>query len=72
MNEITAAQLPGLTATVSWSAFALAIVFGAVAQRTNFCTMASAKADHNTVAVSPGNWAAVISFMASKCFGRAS
>ena len=39
MNEITAAQLPALTATVLWSAFALAFVFGAVAQRTNFCTM---------------------------------
>jgi uncharacterized membrane protein YedE/YeeE len=39
MNEITAAQLPALTATVLWSAFALAVVFGAVAQRTNFCTM---------------------------------
>ena len=39
MNEITAAQLPGLTATVLWAAFALAFVFGAVAQRTNFCTM---------------------------------
>ena len=39
MNEITAAQLPGLTATVLWSAFALAFVFGAGAPRTNFCTM---------------------------------
>jgi len=38
-TEITAAALPGLRATVLWSTFALAFVFGAVAQRTNFCTM---------------------------------
>ena len=37
--EVTAAALPGLKATVLWSTFALAFVFGAVAQRTNFCTM---------------------------------
>lgn len=37
--EITAADLPGLRATVLWSTFALAFVFGAVAQRTDFCTM---------------------------------
>jgi len=37
--EITAAALPGLKATVLWSTFALAFVFGAVAQRTSFCTM---------------------------------
>ncbi len=37
--EITVAALPGLKATVLWSTFALAFVFGAVAQRTNFCTM---------------------------------
>jgi hypothetical protein len=37
--EITAADLPSLRATVLWSAFALAFVFGAVAQRTGFCTM---------------------------------
>lgn len=28
-----------LTPFVLWSAFALAVVFGAVAQRTHFCTM---------------------------------
>ena len=32
-------DLPGLTAQVLWSAFALAVVFGAIAQRTHFCTM---------------------------------
>ncbi len=37
--EITAAALPALRATVLWLAFALAFVFGAVAQRTGFCTM---------------------------------
>lgn len=37
--EITAADLPGLRAAVLWATFALAFVFGAVAQRTNFCTM---------------------------------
>ncbi len=37
--EITAADLPALRATVLWSTFALAFVFGAVAQRTGFCTM---------------------------------
>ena len=31
--------LPGLTATVLWAAFALAVAFGAIAQRTHFCTM---------------------------------
>lgn len=33
------ADLPGLTATVLWAAFALAAAFGAIAQRTHFCTM---------------------------------
>jgi uncharacterized protein len=33
------ADLPGLTATVLWAAFALAVAFGAIAQRTHFCTM---------------------------------
>ena len=33
------ADLPGLTATVLWAAFALAVAFGAIAQRTQFCTM---------------------------------
>jgi len=32
-------DLPGLTATVLWAAFALGLAFGAVAQRTHFCTM---------------------------------
>ena len=36
MNEITPAQL---APTVAWSAFALAFVFGAVGNKTNFCTM---------------------------------
>lgn len=36
---IDAAALPGLTSTVLWSTFALAFVFGAVAQKTHFCTM---------------------------------
>jgi len=33
------ADLPGLTASVLWAAFALAVAFGAIAQRTHFCTM---------------------------------
>jgi uncharacterized protein len=32
-------ELPGLVAQVLWAAFALAAVFGAIAQRTHFCTM---------------------------------
>jgi uncharacterized protein len=32
-------DLPGLTASVLWAAFALAVAFGAVVQRTHFCTM---------------------------------
>jgi uncharacterized membrane protein YedE/YeeE len=32
-------DLPGLTATVLWAAFTLAVAFGAIAQRTGFCTM---------------------------------
>ena len=36
MNDITPAAL---APTVVWSAFALAFVFGLVAQRSNFCTM---------------------------------
>jgi hypothetical protein len=39
MNEVTTAQLPGIVSTVLWATFALAFAFGAVAQRTNFCTM---------------------------------
>ncbi len=36
MNEVTPAQL---VPYVTWGAFALAFVFGAVANKTNFCTM---------------------------------
>jgi len=36
---IDESSLPGLTATVLWLTFALALVFGAIAQRTGFCTM---------------------------------
>jgi uncharacterized membrane protein YedE/YeeE len=32
-------DLPGLTATVLWAGFALGVAFGAIAQRTHFCTM---------------------------------
>ncbi len=32
-------DLPGLVAKVLWAAFALGLVFGAIAQRTHFCTM---------------------------------
>jgi len=32
-------QLPGLVTQVLWATFVLAMVFGAVAQRTHFCTM---------------------------------
>ena len=32
-------DLPGLTATVLWAGFALSAAFGAIAQRTHFCTM---------------------------------
>jgi uncharacterized membrane protein YedE/YeeE len=45
------ADLPGLTARVLWAAFALAAAFGAIAQRTRFCTM-GAVAD----IVSLGDW----------------
>ena len=34
-----ASDLPGLVAQVLWASFALALVFGAIAQRTHFCTM---------------------------------
>jgi len=44
-------ELPGLLAQVLWAAFALSIVFGAVAQRTHFCTM-GAVAD----IVNMGDW----------------
>lgn len=39
MPPIEAAALPALTATVLWATFALTVLFGFVAQRTNFCTM---------------------------------
>jgi uncharacterized membrane protein YedE/YeeE len=32
-------ELPGLVSQVLWASFALAVAFGAVAQRTHFCTM---------------------------------
>ena len=32
-------DLPGLAAQVLWATFALALVFGVIAQRTHFCTM---------------------------------
>lgn len=32
-------DLPGLVAQVLWASFALALAFGAIAQRTHFCTM---------------------------------
>ena len=44
-------ELPGLVAQVLWAAFALAVVFGAIAQRTHFCTM-GAVAD----IVNMGDW----------------
>ena len=46
------ADLPGLTATVLWAAFALSVAFGAIAQRSRFCTM-GALADIVTL----GDWA---------------
>jgi hypothetical protein len=39
VTAVSVADLPVLTSTVVWSTFALAFVFGAVAQRTDFCTM---------------------------------
>jgi uncharacterized protein len=39
MTMLTEAQLQVLTAQVLWAAFVLALVFGAIAQRTHFCTM---------------------------------
>jgi hypothetical protein len=44
-------DLPGLTAAVLWATFGLALAFGAIAQRTHFCTM-GAVAD----IVSLGDW----------------
>src|SRR5689334_1463177 len=46
------ADLPGVVAQLLWAAFALAVVFGAIAQRTHFCTM-GAVAD----IVNMGDWA---------------
>ena len=48
---MTEAELPGLVAQVLWAAFALGALFGAVAQRTHFCTM-GAVAD----IVNMGDW----------------
>jgi uncharacterized protein len=36
---LTIEQLPGLTSQVLWAGFALSFAFGAIAQRTHFCTM---------------------------------
>ncbi|MFY7856426.1 MAG: YeeE/YedE family protein [Rubrivivax sp.] len=44
-------DLPGLIQQVLWAAFALAVIFGAIAQRTHFCTM-GAVAD----IVNMGDW----------------
>ena len=44
-------ELPGLTALVLWAAFAMAAVFGAIAQRTHFCTMGAVADIVNT-----GDW----------------
>ena len=44
-------DLPGLISRVLWAAFALGVVFGAVAQRAHFCTM-GALADIVTM----GDW----------------
>jgi uncharacterized protein len=44
-------ELPGLTTTLLWGAFALSTAFGALAQRTHFCTM-GAIAD----VVNVGDW----------------
>ncbi len=51
MTPVSAEDLPTLAATVVASTFALAFIFGAVAQRTGFCTM-GAVAD----IVSFGDW----------------
>ena len=51
-------ELPRLAAQVLWAAFLLAAVFGAIAQRTHFCTM-GAVADivnmNHDMAVAPNN-----------------
>jgi len=45
------AELPGLITTVLWASFALGVAFGAIAQRSHFCTM-GAVAD----VVTMGDW----------------
>ena len=45
-------DLPGLVAQVLWAAFALSVVFGAIAQRTHFCTMGAV-----SDIVNMGDWA---------------
>jgi hypothetical protein len=50
-TRVSESDLPGLTASVLWAAFALAVAFGAIAQRTHFCTM-GAVAD----IVNVGDW----------------
>ncbi|HET7526829.1 MAG TPA: YeeE/YedE family protein [Burkholderiaceae bacterium] len=47
----TEAQVQALTTQVLWAAFALALVFGAIAQRTHFCTMGAL-----TDIVTMGDW----------------
>ena len=45
-------DLPGLVQQVLWASFALAVVFGAIAQRTHFCTMGAV-----SDIVNIGDWA---------------
>ena len=45
-------DLPGLVAQVLWAAFLLSVVFGAIAQRTHFCTMGAV-----SDIVNMGDWA---------------
>ncbi|MBL8320589.1 MAG: YeeE/YedE family protein [Burkholderiaceae bacterium] len=51
---MTDAQLHSLTAQVLWGAFAFALLFGAVAQRSHFCTMGAV-----SDAVNMGDWSRV-------------
>ena len=51
MAAMSPAELQGLHTQVLWAAFALAVLFGAIAQRTHFCTM-GAVAD----IVNMGDW----------------
>ncbi len=48
---VSESELPGLVRQVLWASFGLAVIFGAIAQRTNFCTM-GALAD----IVNMGDW----------------